>query len=162
VVIKHPLSASSIFYDPRHPCSIYMPDSLFSQSLQVFFHLPFGLVPSTSYSIHLFSLSLSSFRSTCPYHCNLFCCSTEIMSSNLGTCEASRFDSNSNRPPDSIRFESDGPIRKFSNRIGRACPLLVVREEATENAGLENARPENAGQNVFYFLPLSCAYCTGI
>ena len=37
----------------------------------------------------------------------------------LGTCEASRFDSNSNRPPDSIRFESDGPIRKFSNRIER-------------------------------------------
>jgi len=26
--------------------------------------------------------SLSSFRSTCPYHCNLFCCSTKIMSSN--------------------------------------------------------------------------------
>jgi len=25
---------------------------------------------------------LSSFRSICPYHCNLFCCSTEIMSSN--------------------------------------------------------------------------------
>jgi len=44
----------------------------------------------------------------------------------IGTCEASRFDSNSNRPPDSIRFESDGPIRKFSNRIGCACPLLVV------------------------------------
>jgi len=25
-----------------------------------------------------------------------------------------------------IRFERDWPIRKFSNRIGRACPLLVV------------------------------------
>ena len=35
-------------------------------------------------------------------------------------------DSNSNRPSDSIRFESDWPIRKFSNRIGRACQLLVV------------------------------------
>jgi len=44
----------------------------------------------------------------------------------LGTCEASRFDSNSNRPSNSIRFKSDGLIRKFSNRIGRACPLLVV------------------------------------
>jgi len=31
------------------------------------------------------------------------------------------FDSNSNRPSDSIRFERDWPIRKFSNRIGRAC-----------------------------------------
>ena len=39
----------------------------------------------------------------------------------LGTCEASRFDSNSNQPSDSIRSESDWPIRKFSNRIGRAC-----------------------------------------
>ena len=40
---------------------------------------------------------------------------------NLGTCEASRFDSNSNRPSDSIRFGGDWPVRKFSNRVGRAC-----------------------------------------
>ena len=54
----------------------------FSQSLQVFFGLPLGLEPSTSYSIHFFTQSLSSFRSTCPHHRNLFCCTTEIMSSN--------------------------------------------------------------------------------
>jgi len=46
--------------------------------LQVFFGLPLGLAPPTSYSIQ----SLSSFRSICPYHRNVFCCSTEIMSSN--------------------------------------------------------------------------------
>jgi len=40
-------------------------------SLQVFFGLPYTILHQ----------SLSSFRSTCPYHCNLFCCSTEIMSS---------------------------------------------------------------------------------
>ena len=34
-------------------------------SLQVFFGLPLGLAPSTSYSIHFFTQSLSSFRSTC-------------------------------------------------------------------------------------------------
>ena len=51
-------------------------------SLQVFFGLPLGLAPSTSYSIHFFTQSLSSFCSTCSYHQNLFCCSTEIMSSN--------------------------------------------------------------------------------
>jgi len=51
-------------------------------SLQVFFGLPLGLAPSTSYSIHFFTQSLSSFRNTCRYHCNLFYCSTEIMSSN--------------------------------------------------------------------------------
>jgi len=51
-------------------------------SLQVFFGLPLRLAPSTSYSIHFFTQSLSSFRSTCPYHRNLFCCSTEIMSTN--------------------------------------------------------------------------------
>jgi len=45
-------------------------------SLQVFFGLPVGLVPSTSYSIHFFTQSLFSFRSTCQYHRNLFCCST--------------------------------------------------------------------------------------
>jgi len=52
-------------------------------SLQVFFGLPLGLVPAISYSIYFFIKSLSSFRSTCSYHRNLFCCSnTEIMSSN--------------------------------------------------------------------------------
>jgi len=40
------------------------------------------LAPFTPYSIHFFIQSLSSFRRTCPYHCNLFCCNTEIMSSN--------------------------------------------------------------------------------
>jgi len=51
------------------------------QFLQVFFDLPLGLVPFTSYSIHFFTQSLSSFHSRCLYHRNLFCCSTEIMSS---------------------------------------------------------------------------------
>jgi len=51
-------------------------------SLQVFFGLPLGLAPSISNSIHFFTQSLSSFRNTCPYHRNLFCYSTEIMSSN--------------------------------------------------------------------------------
>jgi len=37
VVINHPLSASSIYYNPRHPpCSIYMPNSLFPRSLSKF------------------------------------------------------------------------------------------------------------------------------
>jgi len=36
----------------------------------------------TSYSIHFFTQSLCLFRSTCPYHRNLFSCSTEIMSPN--------------------------------------------------------------------------------
>jgi len=51
-------------------------------SLQVFFGLPLGVEPSTSYSIHFFTQSLSSFHNTCPYHRNLFCCSTNIMSPN--------------------------------------------------------------------------------
>jgi len=63
-------------------------------SLQVIFGLPLGLAPSTSYSTHFFTQSLSSFCSTCPYHRNLFCCSTEIMSSHpslplLGTLSCS-------------------------------------------------------------------------
>ena len=52
-------------------------------SLQVIFGLPLDLAPSTSYSTHFFTQSLSSFRNTCPYHHNLFYCSTENMSSNL-------------------------------------------------------------------------------
>jgi len=50
-------------------------------SLHVLFGLPLGLQPSTSYSIHFFTKSVSSFRSTCPYHRNLFCCSINIISS---------------------------------------------------------------------------------
>jgi len=51
-------------------------------SVQVLFSLPLGLAPSTSHSIHFFTQSLSSFCNICPYHRNLFCCSTKIMSSN--------------------------------------------------------------------------------
>jgi len=68
VVINHSLSAPSIYYDPWHPpCSIYVPNSLFAQSIKVFFGLPLALTPYTSYSIHFFIQSLSSFCSTCPY-----------------------------------------------------------------------------------------------
>jgi len=47
--------------------------------------------------------------------------------SDVGTCEASRFNLNLNRPSDLIRFESDWPIRKFF-RIESAvpAPLFVV------------------------------------
>ena len=37
--------------------------------------------PPTSHSMHFFTQSVSSFRNTCPYRCNLFCYSTKIMSS---------------------------------------------------------------------------------
>jgi len=37
IITYHPLSASSICYDPWHPpCSVYVPDSLFAQSLSKF------------------------------------------------------------------------------------------------------------------------------
>ena len=78
------LSAFSIYYDPWYPpYSIHMLYSLFPQSLSKFC-LVYLLAwyPSTSYSIHFFTQSLSSFHSTWPYDRNLFCCSTEIMSSN--------------------------------------------------------------------------------
>jgi len=52
MVINHPISASSICYDPWHPpCSVYMPDSLFPQSPS-FLWCTLGLAPSTLYSIH--------------------------------------------------------------------------------------------------------------
>jgi len=71
-----PRSMASSLFTPRAL------QSFCTISVQVFFGLPFGLIPSTSYSVHFFTQLLSSFRSTCPYHRNLFCCSTEIMSSN--------------------------------------------------------------------------------
>jgi len=65
VIISHLLSASAIYYNPWYPpCSIYVPDSFFSTiSVRVFFGLPLGLASSTSYSIHFFTQSLSSFCS---------------------------------------------------------------------------------------------------
>ena len=54
--------------------------SLCTTSNHVLFGLPLGMEPTTSYSIHFFAQSLSSFHNTCPYHRNLFCCSTDIMS----------------------------------------------------------------------------------
>jgi len=50
-------------------------------SFHVLFGLPLGLEPCTSYSIHFFTQSVSFFRSTCPYHRNLFCCSINMISS---------------------------------------------------------------------------------
>ena len=45
--------------------------SFCTTSFHVLFGLPLGLEPSTSYSIHFFTQSVSSFRSTCPYQHNL-------------------------------------------------------------------------------------------
>jgi len=62
VVISHPLSASSIYYDPWHPpCSIYMP-----VSLTVFFHnlSKFSLVCILSWHPPLHTPYISS-----PNHC---------------------------------------------------------------------------------------------
>ena len=46
--------------------------SSLTTSLQVLFGLPLGLEPSTSYSMHFFTQSSSSLRSTCPYQRSLF------------------------------------------------------------------------------------------
>jgi len=67
-------STGKTFLFSLHAC-----ESFSTLSLQVFFGLPLGQAPSTSYSIHFFTQSLSSFHSACPYHRNLFCCSTEIV-----------------------------------------------------------------------------------
>jgi len=85
VVINHPSSASSIFYSPRHPpCSIYVPNSFFHN------HSP-SFLWSTSWpgTLHFMLHTclhtiIVHFCSTCPYHSNLFCCSTKITSSNPG------------------------------------------------------------------------------
>ena len=47
-------------------------ESCLTTSLQVLFGLPLGLGPSTSYSMHFFTQSSSSFCSTCPYQRSLF------------------------------------------------------------------------------------------
>jgi len=85
VIISHPLSASpstTIHSIASSLFNLLAWHSFFTASLQVLFGVPLDLAPFTSYSIHFFTQSLSSFRYTCPYQCSLFCCSTKIMSSN--------------------------------------------------------------------------------
>ena len=86
---SHPSWSSDILY--HLPPFTTIDDILFVQftswqssrttSLPVLFGLPLGLGPSTSYSMHFFTQSSSSFRSTCPYQRGLFCCNTNAMSS---------------------------------------------------------------------------------
>jgi len=80
----HPIFIS-FFHLPRSTASSLFKlrawQSFCTTSFHVLFGLPLGLEPSTSYSIHFFIQSVSSFRSTCPYHRNLFCCSINIISS---------------------------------------------------------------------------------
>jgi len=75
----------SFFHLPRSIASslfkLHAWQSFCTTSLHVLYGPPHGLEPSTSYSIHSFSQSVSSFRNTCPYHHNLFCCSINIISS---------------------------------------------------------------------------------
>jgi len=60
MVINRCLSASSIFYNPWHPpCSIYMPDSVFPQSLS-----QFSLSTSWPGTLHLILHT--------PFHCPSF------------------------------------------------------------------------------------------
>jgi len=92
---KHSPTHTHRGHQSSHICFIHlirsMASSLFNRrawqslstiSLHVLFGLPLGMAPATSYSTHFFTQLLSSFRSTCPYHCSLFRWSTKIMSSN--------------------------------------------------------------------------------
>jgi len=80
----HPIFIS-FFHLPRSIASSLFKlrawQSFCTTSFHVLCGLPLGLEPSMSYSIHFFTQSVSSFRSTCPYHHNLFCCSISIISS---------------------------------------------------------------------------------
>ena len=80
----HPVFIS-FFHLPRSIASSLFKlrawQSFCTTSVHVLFGLPLGQEPSTSYSIHFFTQSVSSFRNTCPHHRNLFCCSIKIISS---------------------------------------------------------------------------------
>ena len=80
----HPIFIS-FFHLPRSIASSLFKlcawQSFHTTSLHVLFGLPLGLEGSTWYSTHFFTQSVSSFRNTCPYHHNLFCCSINIITS---------------------------------------------------------------------------------
>jgi len=80
----HPVFIS-FFHLPRSIASslfkLHAWQSFCKSSFHVLFGLSLGLEPSASYSIHFFTQSVSSFRSSCPYHHTLFCCSINTISS---------------------------------------------------------------------------------
>ena len=87
--IGPPSWSSSNLYQLLPPSTIYSILPVQIMCLEIFLH---NLSPhplwsicwsgaSTSYSICLFTQSMSSFCNTWPYHCNLFCCSINIISS---------------------------------------------------------------------------------
>jgi len=64
------------FHSPFLDCASFwdrpkLSMSFLTQSHQVFFGRPLGLIPSTSHVIQRLTQSLSSFRSSCPNHLNL-------------------------------------------------------------------------------------------
>jgi len=81
--LTHPPSwSSSNLYQLLPSSTIHSILLVKIKCLAIFLHLfglPLGLEPSTSYSIHFFTQSVSSFHSTCPYHHNLFCSSINIV-----------------------------------------------------------------------------------
>ena len=80
----HPIFIS-FFHLPRSIASSLFKlrawQSFRTNSLHVLFGIPLSQEPSTSYSIHFFIQSVSSFRNKCPHHRNLFHCSINIISS---------------------------------------------------------------------------------
>jgi len=69
ILIIQSLLASSIYYNPSSSLlKLRTWQSFWTTSLHVLFGLPLGLEPSTSYSIHFCTQSVSSFHNTCPYH----------------------------------------------------------------------------------------------
>ena len=84
LIINHTQSASYIYCNPWHPpSSLYLPDSLFAQCLSKFSLVYLLVWHPPLYTPYIPSLNhCLLFHSTCPYHRNMFCCSTEIISSN--------------------------------------------------------------------------------
>jgi len=80
LIINH---SPSTIIDSVLPVQLRAWLSLGTTSLQVLFGVSLSLKSSTSHSIHYFTQSLSSFRNTRPYHYNLFCSRSKIMSFNL-------------------------------------------------------------------------------
>jgi len=98
----HPVFIS-FFHLPRSIASSLFKLRAWQSFCTTFFHvlfgLPLGLEPSTSYSVHFFTQSLSSFCSTCPYHRSLFCCSINIIS-----CIPGKGDWNRSSATDKFQF----------------------------------------------------------
>jgi len=69
-------------HSPTHAYRGHQSSRISLPSITIHGIFPVQFICLNVFSLHTPYISSPTFHNTCPYHCTLYCCSTEIMSSN--------------------------------------------------------------------------------